>query len=83
MTLSKESRITFRTDLFVPLGLPDDHDLPEAGHGDHGEHVDDVDARQDGEHDEPEPQRDVDLEFCKTGQELYKIKISREMIIYL
>lgn len=47
--------------LDLSFSFADDHDLPEAGHGDHGDDVDDVDAGDDGEDDEPEPESDIDL----------------------
>ena len=43
------------------LGVLFDHPLPDAGHGDEGGHVDEVQHREDGEDDEPEPHEDEDL----------------------
>ena len=43
------------------LGFPDDEVPPEAGHADESHHVDGVEGRDEGEDDEPEPERDVDL----------------------
>ena len=42
-------------------GLLDDEVPPEAGHADESHHVDGVEGRDEGEDDEPEPERDVDL----------------------
>ena len=42
-------------------GLPRDEAPPQARHGDQGHDVDCVARGQDGQDDEPEPERDVDL----------------------
>ena len=41
--------------------LPGDEVPPEAGHAHDGHDVDGVEGGQDGQQDEPEPERDVDL----------------------
>ena len=43
------------------VGLPGDEVPPEAGHAHDGHDVDGVERGEDGEHHEPEPERDVDL----------------------
>ena len=43
------------------LGVPLDHDPPHARDRDHGQDVDQVDRRQHGQDDEPEPQEHEDL----------------------
>jgi len=43
------------------VGLPGDQVPPEPGHADDGHDVDGVEGGQDGQQDEPEPERDVDL----------------------
>ena len=45
----------------VRPGLPGDHASAQAGHGDDRHHVDQVDGRQAGEDDQPEPEGHVDL----------------------
>ena len=45
----------------VRPGLPGDHAPAQAGHGDDGDDVDQVDGGHTGEDDQPEPQGDVDL----------------------
>jgi len=47
--------------LDLSLSLTDYQDLPEAGDGDHGDDIYDVDACDDGKNDEPEPESDIDL----------------------
>ena len=41
--------------------LPGDHAPAQAGHGDDGDDVDQVDGGHTGEDDQPEPEGDVDL----------------------
>ena len=45
----------------VRPGLPGDHAPAQAGHGDDRHHVDQVDGRQAGEDDQPEPEGHIDL----------------------
>ena len=45
----------------IPGSFLDDEVPPEAGHADEGDHVDGVEGGDEGEDDEPEPERDVDL----------------------
>ena len=45
----------------VWTGFPGHHAPAQAGHGHDGHHVDQVDGRQAGEDDQPEPERHVDL----------------------